>query len=78
MIRLFFDIVGPKTRSIDFHGRYFSNPSDAHEDAKILSMDLSCTDKLDWRDAEVQVKDASGRQLFSVPIIELAEVSHAA
>lgn len=71
MTRLFFDVVGPKGHSFDFHGRYFHNPNDAHEDAKILSMDLSCSDQGDWQDAEVQVRDSAGNRLFSVPVQEL-------
>ena len=71
MTRLFFDVVGPKGRSFDFHGRYFRNTDDAHEDAKILSLDLSCSDQGDWQDAEVQVRDAAGNRLFSVPVQEL-------
>lgn len=75
MTRLFFDLVGPKGQSFDFHGRYFRNPEDAHEDAKILSMDLSCTDQGDWQNAEVQVRDVDGNRLFCVPIQEI-EGSH--
>ena len=71
MTRLFFDVVGPKGRSFDFHGRYFRNTDDAHEDAKILSLDLSCSDQGDWQNAEVQVRDAAGNRLFSVPVQEL-------
>ena len=77
MTRLFFDLVGPADRSIDFHGRYFRDPKDAHEHAQLLSLDLSCRDLEKWQDAEVQVWDAAGSRLFSVPIIEVAELSAA-
>jgi hypothetical protein len=78
MTRLFFDLVGPDDRSIDFHGRYFRDPKEAHEHAQLLSLDLSCTDLDKWQDAEVQVRDAAGSRLFSVPIIEVAELRAAA
>jgi hypothetical protein len=78
MTRLFFDLVGPNDRSIDFHGRYFRDPKEAHEHAQLLSIDLSCADIEKWQDAEVQVRDAAGSQLFSVPIIEVAELRAAA
>ena len=74
MTRLFFDLVGPADRSIDFHGRYFRDPKDAHEHAQLISLDLNCKDFEKWQDAEVQVRDAAGSRLFSVPIIEVAEL----
>ena len=76
--RWFFDLVGPDARSIDFHGRYFRDPKEAHEHAQLLSLDLSCMDLERWQDAEVQVRDAAGSRLFSVPIIEVAELRAAA
>ena len=78
MTRTFFDLVGPADRSIDFHGRYFRDPKDAHEHAQLLSLDLTCTDFEKWQDAEVQVRDAVGSRLFSVPIIDVAELRAAA
>ncbi len=78
MTRLFFDLVGPKAKSFDFHGRYFSDPKEAHEHAQVLSLDLSCTDTEDWRGGEVEVRDVTGKRLFSVPVVELAELSAAA
>ena len=68
--RWFFDLVGPDARSIDFHGQYFRDQKEAHEHAQLLSLDFSCMHLEKWRDAEVQVKDAAGSRLFSVPILE--------
>jgi hypothetical protein len=76
MTRLFFDLVGPNDRSLDFHGRYFRDPKEAHEHAQLLSIDLSCAEK--WQNAEVQVRDATGSRLFSVPIVEVADLRAAA
>jgi hypothetical protein len=78
MTRLFFDLVGPTTKSFDYHGRYFHHPEEAHEHAQVLSLDLSCTDTEEWRGAEVEVRDVAGHRLFSVPVVELAELSAAA
>jgi hypothetical protein len=78
MTRLFFDLVGPTAKSFDYHGRYFRDPQEAHEHAQVLSLDLSCTDTEDWRGAEVEVRDVAGHRLFSVPVVELAELSAAA
>ncbi len=78
MTRLFFDLIGPADRSIDFHGRYFRDPEAAHEHAQLISLDLNCTDFEKWQDAEIQVRDAAGSRLFSVPIIEVAELRAAA
>ena len=78
MTRLFFDLVGPADRSIDFHGRYCRDPKDAHEHAQLLSLDLNWTDFEKWQDAEIHVRDAAGSRLFSVPIIEVAELRAAA
>jgi hypothetical protein len=76
MTRLFFDLVGPNDRSLDFHGRYFRDPKEAPEHAQLLSIDLSCAEK--WQNAEVQVRDATGSRLFSVPIVEVADLRAAA
>lgn len=73
---LVFDLVGPNDRSLDFHGRYFRDPKEAHEHAQLLSIDLSCAEK--WQNAEVQVRDATGSRLFSVPIVEVADLRAAA
>ena len=78
MTRLFFDLIGPADRSIDFHGRYFRDPEDAHEHAQLLSLDLNWTDFEKWQDAEIHVRDAAGSRLFSVAIIEVAELRAAA
>ena len=68
--RWFFDLVGPADRSIDFHGQYFRDPKEAHEHAQLLSLHFSCMDLEKWLDAEVQIRDAAGSRLFSVPILE--------
>jgi hypothetical protein len=78
MTRLFFDLVGPKTKSFDYQGRYFRDTEEAHEHARVLSLDLSCTETDEWRGGEVEVRDDAGHRLFSVPVVELAEMRAAA
>jgi hypothetical protein len=45
-------------------------------DPSLPSIDLSCAEK--WQNAEVQVRDATGSRLFSVPIVEVADLRAAA
>ena len=76
MMRLFFDVVGPNTRSVDYHGRYFSNHVDAHNAAQMLSLDLSCTEQGPLEEVKVEVRDPSGQHLFSIPVMQLTEECH--
>lgn len=76
MTRLFFDLVGQDNRAFDFHGRYFRDPNDAHEHAKLMSLDLSSRD--DQQGTEIEVRDVSGQRLFSVPIVRVEELAPAA
>jgi hypothetical protein len=73
--RFFFDLVKPNARSIDFHGRYFSGPKDAHEHAQVLSMDLGCMNGDEWEGAEVEVRNDQNCRLFSVPVTALEEAA---
>lgn len=76
MTRLFFDLVGQDNRAFDFHGRYFRDPNDAHEHAKLMSLDLSSTHKEEG--TEIEVRDTSGKRLFSVPVVLVEELAPAA
>ena len=71
MTRLFFDIVQSNARSYDYSGHYFSDVSQAKSAAQELSLDLSCSSNIDWQDATVEVRDASGLRLFAVPVEQL-------
>jgi len=75
MTRLFFDVVGQNVRAFDFHGRYFRDPNDAHEHAKLMSLDLGCSQA---EGAEIQVRDTNGQRLFTVPIVMVEELRPAA
>ncbi len=75
MTRLFFDVVGQNERSFDYHGRYFSDPAEAHEHAKLMSLDLSCSQN---EGSEIEVRDTTGQRLYSVPIVPVEELRPAA
>jgi len=68
MKRFFFDVVRSTSQMYDFHGQYFKTMSQAREMAEIVSFDLACADEDDCGDCEVQVRDAAGAKLFSMPV----------
>jgi len=68
MTKLFIDVVGPSRRHLDLSGRMFLRPEDAGESAQLMSLDLGISENSPWVGAEVQVKDAAGRCLFSYPV----------
>ena len=69
MTRFFFDVVRNNTRTYDFHGQYLNGLNQAREMAEIVSYDLACADKDDCSNCEIQVRDAAGAQLFSLPVL---------
>ena len=71
MTKLFFDIVGPEQRHLDFSGRLFSSTEEAGEAAQLMSLDLGVTENSPWVGSEVQVKDEAGRCLFTYPVGQL-------
>lgn len=68
MTRLFFDIVCNATCTHDFHGRYFWTIEEARDMAETVSFDLACSEKDECAGSEVQVRDAKGALLYSVPV----------
>ena len=69
MNRFFFDVVSTQSRSYDYHGRSFSRTEDAASVAELIAMDLGCSETDDWIGSQVQVKNAAGDTLFSVPVV---------
>jgi hypothetical protein len=69
MNRFFFDVVSTQSRSYDYHGRSFSRTEDAANVAELIAMDLGCSETDDWIGSQVQVKNAAGDTLFSVPVV---------
>jgi len=76
MTRFFFDVVRSSSRTYDFHGQYFKSLSQAREMAEMFSFDVACAEKDDCTDCEIQVRDAAGAKLFSMPV-QAAEVAFA-
>lgn len=67
MTRLFFDIVGKDMRSLDYHGRYFTDIGSAKDQADLLSLDLSCSIDYEWA-AAVEVRNVDGQRVYSVDV----------
>jgi hypothetical protein len=68
MRRFFFDVVTGTSSSYDFHGQYFKTEQEAREMAEIVSFDVACSENSEGKDASIQVRDALGQMLFSVPV----------
>ena len=69
MTRFFFDVVRSTSRTYDFHGQYFKTLNQAREMAEIVSFDIACAEKDDCSDCEIQVRDAAGATLLSMPVV---------
>ena len=68
MNRIFFDVAKDTRILYDYQGREFEQPEQARKFAELVALDLGCTAEIDWTTAEVQVRNVSGRRLFSIPI----------
>jgi hypothetical protein len=67
-MRYFFDVNARASVEYDFSGRWLKSLDQAQEMAELIAIDLACT-QLDQPSAsEVQVRNAVGQQLFSVPV----------
>ena len=67
-MRYFFDVNAKTSVEYDYSGRWLNSLHLAQEMAELIAMDLACT-RVDQSFAtEVQVRDAVGQQLFSVPV----------
>lgn len=69
MNRFFFDVASKTYVQYDYRGREFSDPDQIRSFAELLALDMGCTDDQD-RAVEVQVRNVSGEQLFSIPILQ--------
>jgi len=78
MKRYFFDFRGIASNSYDYHGRYFRSAQDARDAAELIALDLSCSDMDRWVGSKINVCDAIGTTLFSIPVLPLAEYNAAA
>ena len=71
-MRLFFDVLQQDFRCYDYHGCDFGRPEDATLTAELIAVGLGCSETDDWAGSHVQVSDAAGETLFSVPILVAA------
>ena len=74
MTRYFFDVNAQGSLRYDFSGCWLPRPDQAQEMAELIAMDLACLEVNQSFPTEVQVRDAAGQQLFSVPVKKTAAV----
>ena len=67
-MRYFFDVNARTSVEYDYRGRWLANLDQAQEMAELIAMDLACTQTDQPFATEVQVRDAVGQQLLSVPV----------
>ena len=71
-MRLFFDVFCNDSRDYDFHGRDFTRAEDAAQIAELIAVDLGCSETADRIGSHVQVSNAAGQKLFSIPVLAAA------
>jgi Domain of unknown function (DUF6894) len=71
-MRLFFDVQHQDSRSYDYHGGEFGRPEDAAQMAELIAADLGCSATDDCTGSQVEVRNAAGETLFSVPVLVAA------
>jgi hypothetical protein len=67
-MRYFFDVNARTSVEYDYSGRWMKSVDQAQQMAELIAIDMACTQIDQPRASEVQVRDASGRHLFSVPV----------
>lgn len=70
MKKYFFDRVGEGCSEYDFRGREFSEPQKAFQLAQLLALDLEVGGVEEFCGGAINVRNADGHKLFSVPIRE--------
>jgi hypothetical protein len=68
VMRFFFDVLGSRFSTYDYHGQYFDRQEDAADMARLIAMDLGTSETNDWVGSQVKVRCVAGQTLFSVPI----------
>jgi Domain of unknown function (DUF6894) len=68
-MRLFFDVQHQDSHSYDYHGGDFGRLEDATQMAELIAADLGCSETDDCAGSQVQVRNANGETLFSVPVL---------
>jgi hypothetical protein len=72
MNRYFFDVAARTHVQYDYKGCDFERPDQARELAELIALDIECIDGDGSPGMEVQVRNAGGQKLFTVPICDSA------
>jgi hypothetical protein len=70
MKKYFFDLIGQGCSEYDFRGRDFAEPQKAFQLAQMLALDLEVSGGDDFAGGSINVRNADGHKLFTVPIGE--------
>jgi hypothetical protein len=68
MTRFFFDVKANASIEHDYRGRYLPSLAHAQQLAELIAMDVGCTRIDASYPMEVQIRDAKGCLLVSVPV----------
>ena len=68
MTRYFFDLVNPQRSEYDFRGGEFPTPDRAFQLAELIALDLAIEPESKWSGWSIEVCNALGQSLFSVPV----------
>jgi len=68
MKRYFFDAVGEQRREYDYCGRHLKTAEGAFQLAELIALDYAVKGEDEWVGCSINVRDAEGQKLFSVPI----------
>jgi len=71
MKKYFFDVVGQGRSEYDFRGSEFSEPQKAFQLAQLLALDVEVGAEEEFSGGSINVHNAHGHKLFSVPIGDL-------
>jgi hypothetical protein len=72
MNRYFFDVAARSCTHYDYKGRELDRPDQARDIAELIALDIECIDGDGTAGMEVQVRNAGGQKLFSIPIRDCA------
>jgi hypothetical protein len=72
MDRYFFDRVSRQRSEYDYRGCELSTPEKALQLAELMALDLGVDDGGDWSGWAINVRNAFGQKLFSVPVLAAA------
>jgi hypothetical protein len=70
MGRYFFDRVGRNRAEYDYKGHALSTPEKARQLAELIALDLGIDPEGPWTGWTVNVCNAQGQKLFSIPVGE--------